>query len=113
VPVPQAARALRTLSPVHGYVRAAADGAIEARRVRRCRAGYGWRDQVDLPIGEGLELWQTMLFPLVPGLGPWDCTEFRLVLHAALLAAMPAGSALSIRQVGASGLSPPLLLPLA
>ena len=113
VPVPSAARALRPLSPVHGYVRAAADGAIEARWVRRSRADLGWRDQVDLPIGEGRELWQVMLVPAVPGLGPWDCTESRLVLDAALLAVMPAGSALSVRQVGDFGLSPPLFLPLA
>ena len=113
VPVPSAARALRPLSPVHGYVRAAADGAIEARWVRRSRADLGWRDQVDLPIGEGRELWQVMLVPAVPGHGPWDCTESRLVLDAALLAVMPAGSALSVRQVGDFGLSPPLFLPLA
>ncbi|ENY81856.1 phage tail protein [Sphingopyxis sp. MC1] len=113
VPVPSAARALRPLSPVHGYVRAAADGAIEARWVRRSRADHGWRDQVDLPVGEGRELWQVMLVPAVPGLGPWDCTESRLLLDAASLAAIPAGSALSIRQVGDFGLSPPLLLPLA
>ena len=113
VPVPSAARALRPLSPVHGYLRDAADGAIEARWVRRSRADHGWRDQVDLPVGEGRELWQVMLVPAVPGLGPWDCTESRLVLDAALLAAIPAGSALSIRQVGDFGLSPPLVLPLA
>lgn len=112
VPVPSAARALRPLSPVHGYVREAADGAIEARWVRRSRADHGWRDQVDLPVGEGRELWQAMLVPAVPGLGPWDCTESRLILDAASLAAIPAGSALSIRQVGDFGLSPPLLLPL-
>ncbi|WP_287940636.1 phage tail protein [Sphingopyxis sp.] len=113
VPVPSAARALRPLSPVHGYMRAAADGAIEARWVRRSRADLGWRDQVDLPIGEGRELWQVMLVPAVPGHGPWDCTGSRLVLDAVLLAAIPAGSALSVRQVGDFGLSPPLLLPLA
>lgn len=113
MPVPSAARALRPLSPVHGYMRAAADGAIEARWVRRSRVDLGWRDQVDLPIGEGRELWQVMLVPAVPGHGPWDCTESRLVLDAALLAAIPAGSALSVRQVGDFGLSPPLLLPLA
>ena len=113
VPVPSAARALRPLSPVHGYMRAAADGAIEARWVRRSRADHGWRDQVDLPVGEGRELWQVMLVPAVPGLGPWDCTESRLLLDAASLAAIPAGSALSIRQVGDFGLSPSLLLPLA
>lgn len=54
-----------------------------------------------------------MLVPAVPGLGPWDCTESRLLLDATLLAAIPAESALSIRQVGDFGLSPPLLLPLA
>jgi hypothetical protein len=113
VPVPSAARALRPLSPVHGYLRDAADGAIEARWVRRSRADHGWRDQVDLPVGEGRELWQVMLVPAVPGVGPWDCTESRLLLDAASLAAIPAGSALSIRQVGDFGLSPPLLLPLA
>ncbi|WP_288990936.1 phage tail protein [uncultured Sphingopyxis sp.] len=113
VPVPSAARALRPLSPVHGYMRAAADGAIEARWVRRSRADHGWRDQVDLPIGEVRELWQVMLVPAVPGLGPWDCPESRLVLDAALLAVIPAGSALSVRQVGDFGLSPPLVLPLA
>lgn len=70
-------------------------------------------DQVDLPIGEGRELWRVMLVPAVPGLGPWDCTESRLVLDAALLAVIPAESALSVRQVGDFGLSPPLVLPLA
>ena len=109
VPVPSAARALRPLSPLHGDVCAAADGAIEAHRVRRSRASNGWRGQVDLP-GEGRELWQTMLVPLMPGLGPWDCTGSQLVLDAALLAAIPAGSALSVQQVGDFRLSPPPLM---
>lgn len=109
VPVPSAARALRPLSPLHGDVCAAADGAIEAHRVRRSRASNGWRGQVD-PPGEGRELWQTMLVPLMPGLGPWDCTGSQLVLDAALLAAIPAGSALSVQQVGDFRLSPPPLM---
>ena len=48
-------RALQPLSPVHGMARVLADGAISFSWIRRSRAGFGWIDGVDAPLGEEYE----------------------------------------------------------
>lgn len=50
-------RALQPLAPVHGAARVLADGAIAFSWVRRSRAGFGWIDGVDAPLGEARELY--------------------------------------------------------
>lgn len=48
-------RALLPLPPVHGAARVLADGAIAFSWIRRSRAGFGWIDGVDAPLGEERE----------------------------------------------------------
>ncbi|WP_223181531.1 phage tail protein [Sphingopyxis sp. LK2115] len=112
VAVPTAGRALRPLAPVHG--RASTDGAGGAivRWVRRSRVDNGWRDHVDLPLGESREAWRAALVPPAPGIGPWTLASPLLAITAAELAAVPPGTAIEVRQVGDFDQSPPLFIPL-
>jgi hypothetical protein len=48
-------RVLQPLPPVHGAARVLADGAIAFSWIRRSRAGFGWIDGVDAPLGEERE----------------------------------------------------------
>ncbi|HMO76774.1 MAG TPA: phage tail protein [Sphingopyxis sp.] len=110
--VPGGAAALRPPAPVHG--RAAPDGAggLLVRWVRRSRVDLGWRDHVDLPLGESREAWRVEALPAVSGVGPWEPAAPELHLGAAEVAALPPGAMLAIRQIGELAPSPPLLLPL-
>ena len=110
--VPDGAAALRPLAPVHG--RRAGDGAggMTIGWTRRSRADTGWRDGVDLPLGEAREAWRVAVVPEAAGPGPWDCSAPVLHLSAAEVAALPPGASLAIRQVGDFALSAPLFLPL-
>src|SRR3546814_7057708 len=67
---------------------------------RRSRLDTGWRDLVDLPLGENRELYRISTTPAVAGAGPWERSEASLPLDAATLAALPPGTALAIRQLG-------------
>lgn len=112
VALPAIGQALRPLPPAHGRIRPDGTGGIHAEWVRRSRADTGWRDHVDLPLGEGREAWRVDLTPSQPGIGPWETAMSTLHLDAATMAALPAGSALAIRQIGDFTLSPPLFQPL-
>src|SRR3546814_8749006 len=70
------------------------------------RLDTGWRDGIDLPLGESRELYRVATLPAVAGVGPWEPGGASLSLDAAMLAALPPGTALDIRQVGDFGLSP-------
>lgn len=112
IAIPAVGRALAPLAPVHGRSYPDGAGGVHAEWVRRSRADTGWRDHVDLPPGEGREMWRVEPHPPVAGVAGWDCLSPTLHLDAAALAALPAGHALSIRQIGDFAPSPPLLLPL-
>lgn len=79
---------------------------------RRSRVDTGWRDYVDLPLGEGREAWQISLSPPVTGIAPWERATPDLQIAADVLAALPPGTMVAIRQVGDFALSPPLSLSL-
>ena len=112
VPVPAAGGALLPLAPVHGRIRRDGSGGALISWRRRSRVDTGWRDHVDLPIGEGLEAWRIALSPPVPGIVPWERTTPDLHIAAAVMAALPPETMMEIRQVGDFALSPPLSLPL-
>lgn len=112
VAVPMAGRALRPLAPVHGRLSPDGAGGATAGWVRRSRVDTGWRDQVDLPVGENREAWRVALAPPVPGIGPWELSSPVLAIAAGELATVPPGTALEVRQVGDFALSPPLFIPL-
>jgi hypothetical protein len=105
-------RALQPLAPVHGLLRADGAGGIVAEWVRRTRADTGWRDGVDVPLGESREAWRIELVPPVSAIGSWETTTVNLPITAPVLAALAPGHSLAIRQIGDFALSPPLLLPL-
>ncbi|MCW0200028.1 phage tail protein [Sphingopyxis sp.] len=112
VPVPAARQALVPLAPVHGAIRRDGAGGVELRWIRRTRTDAGWRDHVDVPLGEGREAWRVAVEPAVMGIGPWETASPSLTLDAATWAALAPESVFSIRQAGDFALSEPLLLPL-
>ncbi|MBJ7442368.1 MAG: phage tail protein [Sphingopyxis sp.] len=112
VAVPAAGAALSPLAPVHGRLSPDGAGGVFVSWRRRSRVDTGWRDHVDLPIGEGQEAWRITLSPAVPGVAPWERATPDLHIAAAILAALPPGTMMAIRQVGDFWLSPPLSLPL-
>ncbi|WP_439568719.1 phage tail protein [Sphingopyxis sp.] len=112
IAVPPAAAALRPLAPVHGQISPDGSGGVVVAWRRRSRVDTGWRDHVDLPIGEGQEAWRIVLAPPVAGIAPWERATPSLHIEAAVLAALPSGTMVAIRQVGDFALSPPLSLPL-
>ncbi len=112
VAVPGSGRALRPLAPVHGRVRPDGAGGVTVGWIRRSRVDTGWRDHVDLPIGESREAWHIAISPFVAGIGPWERASPTLDIGAAEFAGLPPGSTIEIRQAGDFALSPPLSLPL-
>ncbi len=108
--VPAASGALRPLAPVHGRVEPDGAGGVVISWRRRSRVDTGWRDHVDLPLGEGREAWRIELSPPVAGRGAWERDAPTLHIEAPELAALPPGTAILIRQVGDFALSPPLSL---
>ena len=112
VAVPGGAAALRPLAPVHGRIAADGAGGVVVNWIRRSRVDTGWRDHVDLPLGESREAWRIQPVPPVAGVGPWDCPAAALHIDAATLAEIPPATAIEIRQIGDFAPSPTLLLPL-
>lgn len=112
VGVPAAGQALRPLAPVHGRVGPDGGGGVTISWVRRSRLDTGWRDQVDQPHGESREGWHIAVSPSVAGVGPWGRLSTTLNITGGIMAALPSGCTIEIRQVGDFGLSPPLSLPL-
>ena len=112
VDVPGGAVALRPLTPVHGRVRHDGAGGVNIGWVRRSRVDTGWRDHVDLPVGESRAAWRVAVVPAVAGVGPWECLTPELHIPAVALATVPPGRAMEIRQIGDFALSLPLTLPL-
>lgn len=99
---------LRPLTPVHP--RAGFDGGdLVLRWTRRVRGGWGWPDEVDLPLAEPAESYRVGLGPIHAPLLLWDVATAELTLDAAILAAHP-GAQIWVRQIGGFALSDPLLL---
>jgi hypothetical protein len=112
IAVPTAGQALRPLAPVYGAIRRGGAGSVEIRWIRRTRTDAGWRDHIDVPLGEGREAWRVVVEPAAAGIGPWETASPSLTLDAATWTALAPDSVFSIRQVGDFALSEPLLLPL-
>ncbi|HWT43926.1 MAG TPA: hypothetical protein VN152_14865, partial [Sphingopyxis sp.] len=97
---------------VHGHIRPDGAGGVTVGWIRRSRVDTGWRDHVDLPMGESREAWRIAISPPVAGIGPWERASPALDIGAAELAGLPPGCTLEIRQAGDFALSSPLSLPL-
>ena len=111
-PLPAVGQALAPLPPVHGRVRPDGAGGFAVEWMRCSRFDTGWRDHVDLPLGESREAWEIAPVPPVPGAGPWTTTAQALHLDAAAVASLPVAAVLAVRQVGDLGRSRPLFLTL-
>jgi hypothetical protein len=95
---------VRPPSPVHLRVRETGDGDAVLTWVRRSRAGWRWRDGVDVPLGEETERYQLLL---TPAAGPAWTVE-TATPEWTISAAERAGAAIhaAVRQIGAHALSP-------
>ncbi|WP_194955658.1 phage tail protein [Sphingopyxis solisilvae] len=110
--VPAGGSARRPLSPVHGRTAADGAGGILLSWRRRSRVDPGWRDEVDLPLGEAREVWRITLAPPVAGVAAWSSTASSLAIAAETVAILPPGTVAEVRQLGDFGLSLPLRIPL-
>src|SRR3546814_12579478 len=111
IAVPGTAQALRPLSPVQGRKVRDGDGGMMILWTRRSRLDTGWRDLVDLPLGENRELYRISPTPAVAGARPWARSEASLPPAAATPAALPPGPAPPTRPPGAIPLVPPPVVP--
>ena len=113
VEVALAGASLLPLSPVHGKLRAGADGSLSLSWVRRARGAWLWRDGVEIPLVEQSESYLVSLGPVDAPAGQWLTAEPSLALDAAAVAALRGqalGEAFAVRQRGDNGLSRPLPL---
>lgn len=108
VAVPADMAAVRPLSPVHGRAELDQHGDLRLRWVRRSRSHMGWRDDVDVPLGESVERWRITLNPPLAGVGPWEASVPQITLDAADLAQISSGARIEISQVGDFAVSMPL-----
>ncbi|WP_033925632.1 phage tail protein [Sphingomonas sp. 35-24ZXX] len=112
--LPRHGRAVRPLSPVHGRVEQGASGEVTIRWTRRSRAGFAWRDELDVPIGEDIEAYRVTV--LVDGVvrADHDVAELALTLDTVTMATLREGAPTvieaAVSQRGGLGLSPPLRL---
>lgn len=103
VAVPSSANALRPLVPVHGRAQADENGGLWLSWIRRSRVNIGWRDEVDMPLGEAAELWRLTLHPPDSAkamMAAWEISTPQFYLEPALVAQLPTGTAAQIIQVG-------------
>ena len=105
-------RALRPLSSVHGAATPLAGGDTRISWIRRSRAGWRWPDSIETPFGEETELYR---LALSPGPAPVRTVETAVSEYvyseadrAADIASGAASLSISIVQIGALGVSPPL-----
>jgi hypothetical protein len=104
---PTAARSVMPLSPVHPHAERLPSGDTAIRWVRRSRAGWAWRDGIDVPVGEDREAY---LIDWAGGSVEIGEPAFTYTAAARTtdLAAGMTSRTFSIRQSGTASLSPPL-----
>ncbi len=115
--VPPEARALRPLTPTHPRRSFDAEGGLTLSWIRRSRFDPGWRDGVDLPLGEDRESYRVALESSAAessaaAAGAWEVAAPSWHADAALLASLPPGTQVHIRQVGTFAPSDPLTIAL-
>jgi hypothetical protein len=99
--------------PVHPRFAMLQNGSIRLSWTRRARAGWAWRDQVDLPLNEEAERYLVGLGDVQTPSLQWTVSEPGLSIDATLattLLADHSGQDLWVRQIGSHATSDPLLL---
>ena len=103
----------RPLSPVHGLLSLAADGALTLGWTRRARGALLWPDAVETPLNEASEAYTIVLGDQASPAAQWETAEPRLEISATLAAQLRGGAPgawFAVRQRGDHGLSEPLAL---
>ena len=112
-PIGLAGATQRPLSPIHGVVATAPDGALSLRWTRRARGAWLWRDETETPLVEQAEAYVVTLGALEAPVAQWLVAEPGLELSAAEAAALrasAAGAPFQVPQRGDRGTSAPLPL---
>lgn len=100
----------RPPTPVHARSDHAADGALVLRWIRRARGAWHWPDAVDVPLVEERERYEVGCGPVANPLALYQTEVPQFALDPVMLAALPAGTLIWVRQIGSYGRSPALLL---
>ncbi|WEK45626.1 MAG: phage tail protein [Candidatus Andeanibacterium colombiense] len=111
-PIANPGATLRPLIPVHPRVEPEGDG-LRLSWTRRARGGWGWPDEVDLPLAEPAEAYRVGLGPVDSPAVMWDVAAPTLTVAAGTLASLAGahpGAQLWVRQIGGASLSDALLL---
>ncbi|KQN39425.1 hypothetical protein ASG37_07600 [Sphingomonas sp. Leaf407] len=98
-------RALVPPAPVHGRIDRVG-GVLAVRWVRRARGVAGWRDSIDLPLGEEREAY---LVTIAHADGRGETIE--VAMPAVTLPVPGAAAQIMVRQIGTHGASRPMILP--
>lgn len=104
---------LRPLSPVHGTITIAGDGAVRLGWTRRARGAWLWPDGVDAPLAEQTESYVVTFGEIPAPVMTWETTQPFLSVAAetaAQLRAAAPGGCFAVRQRGSRALSEPLVL---
>ena len=110
-PILLAGATRRPLSPVHGELIVAADGALRLGWTRRARGALLWPDAVETPLNEAAEAYRIVLGDPASPVAQWETAEPRLDISATLAAQLrdaAPGAWFAVRQRGDHGLSEPL-----
>lgn len=115
LPIGRVGRSLRPLSPVHVVARWQGDGQLLLSWTRRSRAGSAWIDLIDTAMDEPTERYRVTVTPAQGDAMVRECFAASLMVDASTVAnwrAVSGGEScltVTIMQVGAVGLSPPLV----
>lgn len=104
---PTATRAVTPLSPVHATGVRLAGGETRLGWTRRSRAGWSWRDGIEVPLGEEREAYRVD-WPQGSSEVSGPAFVFTAAMRAAAVAAGATAVTFEIRQCGDAALSPPL-----
>ncbi len=97
-------------TPVHAHAEFESNGALALRWTRRARGSWRWLDGVDVPLVEERELYEVGCGPVSNPLALYETEIPQFSLDPALLATLPAGTPVWVRQIGSYARSPALLL---
>jgi hypothetical protein len=96
--------------PVHPHAGFDSTGALALRWVRRARGTWRWLDSVDVPLVEERERYEVGCGPVANPLAIYETQAPKFTVDTAMLAALPPGTQVWVRQIGTYARSPALLL---
>lgn len=109
--ISEAGVTLRPLSPVHGRIDRSINGDMTLSWIRRARGAWIWRDGVETPLNEQVEVWEVSLVNTGSPAVVWKTSASSLALSPTQAAIAVPGACFEIRQVGSHSRSLPLVVP--